>query len=393
MPRANLSTVFSYSFRVFFPLAALCAVLSVLGWVAVVLQWAPAGLLPVDSLWHVHEMLFGFVAAAIAGFLLTAMSNWTGAPPLAGAKLALFAALWLAGRVAMWLPGALPYHVAALIDAAFLPLLAAYVATVLIRYGNRRNYVLVAVLFGLSTANLLMHLAVLYSRPMWGALGRDLGLDLVMLLMAVVAGRITPAFSANWLRRQGQPVVAPFWPWLSPLALASIALLGVANLLHLTPKVIAGLALLAGALNALRLLSWQGWRVRAEPLLWILHLAYAFIALALVGRGLYLLGLMSGPSFWHHALGTGAVGLMVAGVMTRVSAGHTGRPLVLQPGAVFIYYSVIVAALLRLGVSLGLVNYHWGIALAGMAWAVGYGMFVLLYGPLLCRPRPDGKPG
>ncbi len=388
-----LATLFSYSFRVFFLLAAAYGAIAILAWVAMVLQWPLPLPLAISSLWHVHEMLFGFVAAAIAGFLLTAMSNWTGAPPLSGSRLALLVVLWLAGRVAMWLSAVMPYALVAAIDGAFLPVLAMYVAAVLARYGNRRNYVLVAVLAGLSLANALMHAAVIQADPSLATRGIELGLDLTTLLMAVVAGRITPAFSGNWLRARGEALIEPFWPWLTSLALASIAVLAVAGLLGLGALPLGCVALLAAAANALRLISWRGWRVRREPLLWILHLAYGFIALALFARALYLFGFMSGPSFWHHAIGVGAIGLLIAGVITRVSMGHTGRPLVLLPAAAIIYYSLIGAAVLRLAVSLGLVGYAWGIALAAAGWVLGYGMFVSLYGPLLLRPRPDGRPG
>lgn len=387
------SMLLAYSFRIFFPLAALYAAVAILAWIAFLLGWALPVPSTLNSLWHAHEMLYGFVSAAIAGFLLTAMTNWTGAPPLAGRGLAALMALWLAGRVAMWNVASLPYWLIALVEGLFLPVMALYVAVILQRYGNKRNFVLVAVLLGMATGNGLMHCAVLLDKPVLAAAGRDFGLDLITLLMIVVAGRITPAFTLNWLRMRGVQVSPPFWPWLTPLAMGSVIVLALSHLLGLPDGVVGLLAMLAGVVNLLRLASWRGWQALAEPLLWILHAAYLFIPIALLARAAFLLGFMDNASFWYHALGIGAIGTLILGVMTRVSVGHTGRPMRLLPGAIFIYIGVLCALVMRLLVSLGWFDYSLGLTIAAVTWVGAFVLFAGIYGPLLNRPRPDGRAG
>lgn len=386
-------TVFAYAFRPFFLLGALYAALSVLLWAGYLLQFPAPIALPLTSQWHAHEMLYGFVPAAIAGFLLTAITNWTGTNPLSDARLAALVGLWLAGRAAVWCVGLLPYGLIALVDAAFLPVLAIYVGIVLWRAGSRRNLGIVLVLMALAAGNALMHAGVLRDAPALAAAGRDLGLDFITVLMAVIAGRITPAFGANWLRGQGRPAGPAPWPWLTPVAVGSIALMALGALLRAPEPAVASLALLAALANGLRLVFWAGWRVRREPLLWILHIGYAFLVLALAGRGLYLLGVITNPSLWYHALGVGAMGLLIVGVMTRVTAGHTGRPLVLFRGGLAIYLCVVAATALRLAMAAGWLDFTAGVALSSIAWAGGFLLFAALYGPALCRPRPDGRPG
>tara|TARA_R110000823_G_scaffold47903_15_gene121905 strand:+ start:18212 stop:19387 length:1176 start_codon:yes stop_codon:yes gene_type:complete len=381
----------AFAFRPFFLLAALYGAVSILLWVAYLLQIAAP--VPLSSQWHAHEMLYGFVAAAIAGFLLTAITNWTGAAPLAGRPLALLVGLWLLGRAAMWSVGLLPYVLVALVDSAFLLVLSAYVARVLLRAGSRRNIGLAVVLAVLALGNILMHVGEGRGMPGLSQAARTLGLDVITLLMLIIAGRITPAFSANWLRAQGREAPAAPRQWHTPLAVGSVAALALGSLCGLPAVALGALALLAALANALRLAAWAGWRVWREPLLGVLHLGYAFIVLALAARALFLFGLLANPSLWYHALGVGAMGTLIVGVMTRVSVGHTGRPLQLLPGAIAIYFAIIAAAVLRLATASGMLPYTTGLLFSALAWAAGLLLFGVLYGPLLLRPRPDGKPG
>lgn len=393
MPIKTPHPLLAFGFRPFFLLAAVYAALSVAIWAGALLDLPFSPLPALGSSWHAHEMLYGFVPAAIAGFLLTAITNWTGAPPLAGRGLAALAGLWLAGRAAMWFWGLAPAWLVILVDGAFLPVLAVYITRVLLRAGNRRNLGLVAVLATLACGNFLMHAGVLTGNASLTLAGRDLGLDLITVLMAVIAGRITPAFTANWLRAQGRDITTGAWPWLAPLAIGSIAVLAVAHLVALPGAVTGALALLAAVTNGLRLASWAGWRARREPLLWILHLGYGCIVLALLGRSFYLLGWVVSPSLWYHALGVGAMGILVLGVMTRVTVGHTGRPLRLLPGGLWIYLAVIIATAARLGLAAGVIPYAIGVAISATAWSAGFLLFVIIYSPLLTSPRPDGRPG
>jgi uncharacterized protein involved in response to NO len=383
----------AYAFRPFFLLTGVYGAVAIAGWSGFLFAgWtAPLGPLPVH--WHSHELLFGVVPAAIAGFLLTAITNWTGARPLHGVGLAALIALWLAGRVAMWSFGALPPATIAAIDLAFLPVLAAYVLTVLIRHGNRRNWVIGAVLVALAGTNLLMHLGFAGHGWMWARAGELLALNLITLLMVVIAGRITPAFSGNWLRAHGRaPDVVRVSPALERAVVPVTALMIPADLVMGAPWLGAVVAAAAAAVHGMRLWLWRGWHTRAEPLLWILHVAYAWIVVALALKALSpLVGLPA--TAWVHALATGAIGTLIIGVMTRVAMGHTARPLRLLPYAIVLYAAVLIAAVLRTAAAIGIATPPAVLMVAAAAWALAFGGYAVLYWPVLSRPRADGGPG
>jgi uncharacterized protein involved in response to NO len=385
-------TLLAYPFRLFFPLAALFGALAVLAWLAALFGWLPfvPGLsLP---LWHAHEMLYGFVPAAIAGFLLTAISNWTGTPPPRGAPLLILGLLWLAGRIAMLLAGTLAGWVVAVVDVAFLLVLALYATRVLVRAGNTRNLPIVAIVALLAVGNLLIHLALMGAGHQFARAGEWLALDTIALLIAVIGGRITPAFTRNWLQRhERDPDAVRVHPNLDRSALVATALMLPADLIAPATPVAALVALIAGALLGARLHGWRGWNAHGDPLLWILHLGYAWLALALLLKGLTPFVEAFDTSIWIHALGVGAMGTMIAGVMTRVAVAHTGRALALLRGGQAIYWLVIAAAILRLAANLG--AGPWSLYLAGGAWSAAFLVFTARYGPILCRPRVDGQPG
>ncbi len=384
----------AFPFRVFFLLTGLYAVLVILAWIGFLFgNWPlPLGWSPLQ--WHSHEMLYGFVVAATAGFVLTAMTNWTGAPPLAGGKLLALVVLWLAGRLAFWFAGWLPQWFVAVVDLAFLPILAIYVARVLLRHGNKRNLILVGVLALLTLANVLMHIGLVMGNTQWLRLGQDLALDVITLMMVVIAGRIIPAFSANWLRNQGRdPQLVIRSARADQAAIVSVLLLVVAKLLFAPAWAVGVLALLAGAANGIRLFQWAGWHTRHEPLLWILHLAYAWIVLALLLRGFGLLGAPVSNSLWQHTLAVGGMGTLILGVMSRVAMGHTGRPIKLVPFGQAMYWAIIAATVLRLAAAAQILDYRLGIVLSALGWILAFSLFVVLYGRILASPRVDGRPG
>ncbi|KAB7622578.1 NnrS family protein [Alkalilimnicola sp. S0819] len=392
--QARPRVLFAHPFRPFFLLLGAYAALVVLVWIAQFFGFARLPLSMQPSLWHAHEMLFGMVGAAIAGFLLTAMCNWTGAPPLTGRRLQALVGLWLLGRIAMWLSGWLPALLVALLDLAFLAVLGLHTAQVLRRYGNRRNLFLAGIIGLLALANLLMH-AEFNGVAMTARTGMVLGLNLITLMMVVIAGRITPAFTANWLRMQGGAPEQVRRPRrLDHAVIVSTALIVPLELFAAPAAMVGVLALVAAALNGLRLFAWRGWLSAAQPLLWILHLAYVWIVAALSIKGLQPFMQAITPSLWFHVLGAGAIGTLIIGVITRVCLGHTGRPLRLMRGAVLTYVCVLAAAVLR---SLGAVNaggqYSLLVNLSAVLWAGAFSLFVLLYWPILTRPRPDGRPG
>ncbi|EAR21181.1 NnrS family protein [Nitrococcus mobilis] len=381
----------AYPFRLFFLLTGIFGAVAVLVWLAVLLGWLqfPAGISP--PLWHSHEMLYGFVPAAIAGFLLTAMANWTGLPPPSGYPLLALGALWLAGRLAMALTGWLPNWLVAAIDLSFLPTLAFYALLILRRAGNSRNLPLVAVLAVLAAGNVLMHLTLLGLTPTLGYMGELVALDTIAVLMAVIGGRIIPAFTDNWLIRQHKPQRIRRQPRLDQATLLATILMLPADLLAPASLGAGMIALAAGLFHLLRLCGWQGWHTWREPLMWILHVGYAWLALALLLKGLTPLSAALDTSVWYHTLGVGAIGTLIIGVMTRVTVGHTGRPLTLLRGTQPIYWLVSAAAVLRVSATLS--GAPWMLYAAALAWVAAFALFAVRYAPILSRPRVDGQPG
>lgn len=384
----------SHPFRPFFLLAGVYGALLAPVWLGVWFGALPLAQGVNPLYWHAHEMLFGLVSAAIAGFMLTAMSNWTGTAPLRGWGLAGLVILWLAGRLAMWQTGLFTPTVAALADLSFLLVMTLYVAKVIVESRNRRNLVMVAVLALLLVANLLMHLDFVSLVPGLAPKGERLAINLILLLIAVVAGRITPAFTTNWLKSQGgNGREVRSLPWLDRATLLSMALIIPADLVAVDSPATAVLALLAALLNGARLAGWGVWHCRREPLLWILHLGYGWLVVALVLKGLspFVVGLPA--SVWLHAAGIGAMGTMIVGVMTRVALGHTGRPLALPPGALLIYGLITLAVLMRLISALGWVADRWPLIVSGVAFSTAFAVFLICYWRILASPRVDGKPG
>ncbi|MDW5375618.1 NnrS family protein [Halomonas sp. HP20-15] len=392
--RANhVPVLLAFAFRPFFLLTAFYAAALVAAWVAFLFGGLPLPLGVNPSQWHAHELLFGMVPAAIAGFLLTAMCNWTGASPLHGGGLLALVLLWLAGRVVMWLSGWLPLWLVAAVDLVFLPVMAAYVARVLLRHGNYRNLVLVVLLALLTGANLLMHLGFSGLWPSGGRLGEVLALDLIAVIMVVIGGRITPAFTANWLRMQGRdPAQVRRSEALDRAAFWGTLVMMPADLTMTLPVLASAMALFAALINAWRLYSWRGWKASQEPLVWILHLALSWVVVALVLKAMTP-WLELPPGVWMHAMGAGAGGTLILGVMTRVAMGHTGRPMQLPRLAIWIYVAIIAAGLARVVAAFIPQLTYSALIGSALAWVVAFMLFVLVYWPILSRPRADGRPG
>ena len=385
-------SLFAFAFRPFFLLAGLQAGLSVLLWLAVYFAALPAPAAP--AVWHGHEMLFGFAAAVVAGFLLTAVANWTATPPLQGWALAGLAGVWLAGRIAYGLGAWLPAGAVAAVDLAFLPLLAAAFARQVFAARQRRQYAFLGVLAALFAGNLLTHLEALGVGWADARAGLLLAVDVLVLLIAVMGGRIIPSFTANALRLGGDPHPVAVRPWLERLAAPSILVVLVADLAaEQSPA--AGLAALAAAVvHGLRLAGWQSLRTRAQPILWVLHVGYGWLVAGLALKGLAPFADAVPASAALHALTVGAIGVLTLGVMSRVALGHTGRALMAHPLTVAAYVLVILAALLRVATPILLPDaYGLGIAASGALWSLGFALFVAVFAPILTRPRADGRPG
>jgi uncharacterized protein involved in response to NO len=344
--------------------------------------------------WHGHEMVFGFVAAAIAGFLLTASPVWSGGPVLAGRPLAALFVLWLGGRVAMLQAGALPTWLVAAIDVSFLPMVALAVIRTLWGSGQLRNYAVVGIVLVLAVVNGAMHAEAL--GMVVGVAGRGLrfAVDFVVVLVLVIGGRITPAFTRNAFRRDGIERSIRSSAPLDALLIAAAGSLACAGLLAPRSPLTGTLALTAGVLGAVRLAGWQSWHTRRDPLLWSLHAGAAWVVVGMVLIGASDLGAPIPATSGLHALTAGAIGGTIIAVMTRVGLGHTGRPLQLPAGVVWCY------ALVHAGVFVRVIAPFFGAELqramlvaSAVAWASAFGLFTIRYAAILSRPRPDGQSG
>ncbi len=384
--------VLALGFRPFYLAGAAAALVLLPLWLAVFTGWLALPL--ADPLaWHAHEMLFGFGAAIIAGFLLTAVRNWTGAETPRHLPLAGLVALWLAGRLAPFL---LPGWPAALIDLAFLPVLALTLARPIlamqVRKASQRPWLPLVVLSLLTGANLLQHLGSLDAAENLLAAGRALGFGTVAILIAVIAARIVPSFTMS-----GAGIFVPAAPQRDRIALLVLILaVGVnvaATLLPLPAALLAGVNAAAALLHVARLQQWRSWQALRVPLLAILHVAYLWLPVAFALRAAAALVDAVPPVLADHALAIGAMTGLMLGMMTRSSLGHTGRPLKAGAVEIAIYAAIMLAALLRLCAGL---HADWTLPLlgaAGLAWETAFGLFLLRYAPMLLRPRADGKPG
>jgi uncharacterized protein involved in response to NO len=394
-PHRAAFALFASGFRPFFLLTGLAAVVNMLVWLAVYASpdlW-PEGDIPAIY-WHAHEMLFGFVSAAVGGFLLTASPNWTGRPPFSGPVLYLLVSVWLAGRLAMAPLGLFSAATRAIFDLSFYPLLAVVLAPALIRAGKWRNMAFLLLLVALCGCNLTFHLGVSGAVTAGEHIGLAMATDFVILMVAVIGGRILPYFTRNALAQSGTEILIEPDPWIERLSLLSIFAMLVADAtMPLTP-LSGGIALFAGLMQVFRMGQWHGHRTLGMPLLWILHLGYGWLTLGLLLKGMWLLFALPLAENWLHAFTSGAFATMILAIMSRASLGHSGRPLVASIAIVVAYIIVTLAAAIRVFLPVTLPDhYEAAIVVAGLLWSLAFAIFLGVYVPIFLRPRPDGKPG
>lgn len=390
---ARISThpLFSYGFRPFFLGAgvyALAVMALWLGWLSMGMPgWAFLGEAPFA--WHAHEMIFGFAAAAVGGFLLTAVPNWTGALPLSGSPLMLLFAAWLAGRVAMLGAGWTGPVFAAILDLAFLPLLGVAATRQLFVKPASRNLIFLAMLAALFGANVAYHLAACGVNPGVELDSLRFSLILLVLMIAIVGGRVIPAFTHNWLHLNLASGPMPRRiPWLDGASVFTIAALAMLQVIPAADEFQGGIALVAALANGARLYFWRGASTWRAPIVFVLHVSYAWIVigLVLVSAAAFGAGLPSIPA--EHAFGAGAVASMIMSIMTRASLGHTGRPLIAPRSVVVGYLLLTLAALLRVfGPILFPTQTIAILQFAGLAWIGAFGIFIAVYAPILTTPR------
>ncbi len=384
--RARLPAVLDYAFRPMFLAAGSWAVIALALWLAMFFGYVQLPTRFDPLAWHVHEMLFGFVMAAVAGFLLTAIPNWTGRLPVRGLRLAVLAGLWLLGRLACLISADLPAWLAVLADLAFPTALLAVAAREIIAGRNWRNLPMTAPLALFIIADLLMHLELLGFAVPTG-LGWRLAVGAPVVLISVIGGRIIPSFTRNWLfKRKSSRLPSP----QDMLDSVAVALLAAALVLwaFLPDHRVTGALLIAAALlNAVRLGRWAGIASWPEPLLFILHIGYGWVAVgtALLGLSTFNIGVPVASAI--HALTAGATAVMILAVMPRVTLGHTGRELTANRATVAVFVLINAAAIIRVCASWHTEFMTILLLAAGACWIAAFGLFELVYGPMLLTRR------
>jgi uncharacterized protein involved in response to NO len=380
--RAKLPAVLDYAFRPMFLAAGSWAVIALALWLGMFLGYVQLPTRFDPLAWHVHEMLFGFVMAAVAGFLLTAIPNWTGRLPVRGYPLAALACLWVLGRLACLISADIPAWLAILVDLAFPAALLAVAAREIVAGRNWRNLPMTAPLVLFVVADLLMHLESL-GVPVPAGLGWRLALGAPILLISVIGGRIVPSFTRNWLSKRKSPrLPAP----ADMLDTAAVGMLAAALILwaFLPDHRVTGALLIAAALlNAGRLGRWVGIASWPEPLLFALHVGYGWVAVgtALLGLSDFDIGVPVASAI--HALTAGAIAVMILAVMPRVTLGHTGRELTAGRATVAVFVLINAAALTRVCAAWHTEFMTILLLVAGACWIAAFGLFEIVYAPML----------
>ncbi len=379
----------SYAFRPFFLLNAFFSVVTVIVWVMVLRGQGPTTLPANTMLWHGHEMIVGFAMATIAGFILTAVATWTGRPAVNGLPLALLVLAWVAGRFVMILAGLMPAWLVVALDMAFPLLLCFLAAREIIGAGNRRNYPIVGITALFVILNLVYHLGAMQLLPGADRLAIFLLIHTILLLITVIAGRVVPNFTANWLRARGATRLPVSNVLVDRATILLTLATGIAASTAPTSYVTGALGFAAAVLHAIRLSRWCGLATVDEPLLFVLHVAYLWLPIGYVLMGCVVFDWMFSPTTALHALTMGAIGSMILAMTTRVPLGHTDRPLTASRLTVVAYMMLTFAVLLRVFGPLVYPDYLAIVEWSASGWVFTFAIFIWVYWPVLTRPRED----
>ena len=381
------------AFRPFFLFGALFSMLCIAWWVfawSFPVDWTPYG---GRIWWHAHEMVFGFAPTIVVGFLLTAVQNWTGVPGIRNKPLGLLVLSWLIGRLVISMGHVLPVGVVISFDLLFLPCAALAMAYPVLKVKMWRNFIFVPILLMLALLNGISHWGVHNDNIQLSIQVMHAAIMLVTLVVAIIGGRVIPMFTANGT---GTPKILPL-KWLELSSLFSLLLVIAATLFgfdtekNLFVTLIFAIAAFLNSWRFLRMGFWQCWKV---PLLWSLHLSFAFIPLGLIALTLYSAGLLDSNSAALHCFSVGTIGGMILAMTSRVTLGHTGRPLQPPKAMSLAFILILLSAVLRVVIPGWFpVFMNWGIGLAGIFWVIAYAMFCFYYGPMLLSAREDGRPG
>lgn len=397
VPRGIATTgpaVLSYGFRPFFLLAGLAALFDMVLWIGALSGLWDVGGTAGPIAWHAHEMLFGYASAALCGFVLTAVPNWTGRLPVSGRPLLALVGLWVAGRLVQLDPGLLGEVASAVVDATFLPILAAVVGREVIAGHNPQNLRVAIGISVLGALNIAFHVTSLLGMDEMAVV--RLTVALYVLMVSHIGGRIVPSFTRNYLARRGSGRLPRPAGRLDGAALAATLAAGLFWGVLPDAMVTGAVAVVAAALQGARLFGWRGWATVGEPLLLVMHVGYGFVPLGLLAVAGASAGLIAAPSALH-VLTVGVIGMMTFAVMTRASRGHTGRPLAASPVTTTAYACLFMATVLRPVAEALPGLYHPILDASAMAWIVAYGLFVLEHAPMLLSrsaspraPAPQG---
>ena len=384
--------ILSFGFRPFFLGGTIWAVLAMGLWIGMLsgIDIVSTHLDPVS--WHAHEFIFGYLGVIVAGFLLTAVPNWTGRLPIVGWPLAGLVSLWLAGRLAVGFSNLLPALAVAMIDLAMPVALAVALAREILAGNNRRNLQVLFLLSALIVGNAVFHWELYQGWPAAEGFGIRIGLGTGIMLIGLIGGRIIPSFTRNWLVRRGATVLpTPMGPF--DFLVLGVLLFAITLWIIQPESTYSGAALiLAGILNLARLFRWAGYHTFAEPLVWVLHMGYAFVPLGalVMGAATFTDNVLITQAAQHIWM-AGAIGLMTLAVMTRATLGHTGRKLEADTPTVAIYLMLLLSVACRV-LSGGVAEMSAVLNLAaGLCWMGAFAGFVIHYGPMLLSPRQHGK--
>jgi uncharacterized protein involved in response to NO len=384
--KSNTPVLLSYAFRPFFLFNGVFAILIVLAWL---MTLHGSGLPFATPLWHSHEMLIGFALAAVAGFSLTAVANWTGRPALKGTPLAGLVLFWLAGRFAMIMSFSLPPGLVFVLDSLFPILLTLLLGKEIISGQSKRNYPLIAIMIAVVILNTFYHLGATLILPGADRTAIYLLIHTLVLLVVIIAGRIVPSFTGNWLRQKGSDDLPVSSDTVNRSALVLTILVGLfASFLPLNP-VTGILAFAAATVHGFRLSRWKGFATTSNPLLFVLHAAYFWLPVGYVLLGCAVFGWLFTPTAALHALTMGAIGSMVLAVTTRVALGHTGRALQAARLTVLAYWIFMLAVVLRILGPLIDGHYLLMIDLSALGWVLAFVLFTWVYWPILSRAKAD----
>jgi uncharacterized protein involved in response to NO len=381
----NRGAVWSSGFRPFFLVAAFYGPLLLALWYGARSGWwsVPDSRLALPLL-HAHELLFGFASALVCGVLLTAVPSWSGATELRGLALAALALLWLAGRVAMHAAAWIPAPLVAVLDCALLPVLGGVLFACIAAARRRLFWWTLPPLTAFAAADIAFHLAWIRGNDADAHWSLLLGVHALAFLFTLYGGLFIPAFTRRWLHARGQHAAAILLPLEYATALAMVVFAG-ADLLGAPRGAMAAAALTAAGVHAWRFARWQGWRTTSEPLLWCIHLGYAWLIVAIVLRALVEFTPAIPRESWIHAFTLGAYGMLKIGLMTRVALRHTGRPLKASAMMQLAFVMVLAASALRLAFSVHDLG-TWALAGSALLWSAAFVVYLAVHGPMLLRP-------